>query len=108
MGIFRTYTRRGLTEKNGITDYKQQLRKQVKTKVIAHYGGKCECCGEREHDFLTIDHKNMTGMEHRRQVKAAKDIIFLIEKQNCPPEYRILCFNCNWATRRGTTCPHQR
>jgi hypothetical protein len=38
----------------------------IREDVIAAYGGRCACCGEFERDFLTLDHVNNDGAEHRR------------------------------------------
>lgn len=43
-------------------------RKKLRTDVIAIYGGKCYCCGEEEASFLTLDHTNGNGAEHRRAI----------------------------------------
>ena len=34
-------------------------------RVLDHYGRACSCCGETEPAFLTIDHVNNDGAEHR-------------------------------------------
>lgn len=82
--------------------YGQALR----SAVIEGYGGQCACCGEREFDFLTLDHIHGGGNQHRKKRKS-HGIYLDVINANFPPEYRILCFNCNFATRLGRTCPHQ-
>lgn len=68
------------------------------------YGNKCECCGETETIFLTIDHIN--GQAGKKRDSAAQAYAKAIKKYN-PNEYRILCHNCNHAVRFGI-CPHQK
>lgn len=70
-----------------------------KETVIKHYGGECECCGETDHDILTVDHINGDGAEHRKEVPASQIHSWLI-KNNFPPGFRLLCFNCNHKSRR--------
>src|SRR5579862_852097 len=43
---------------------KENYRK-LKQEVLRAYGGKCECCGEAHLEFLTLDHINGDGFEHR-------------------------------------------
>lgn len=81
----------------------------AKSKVIEAYGGKCECCSETHIEFLSIDHPNGDGQTDRK-VRGGWGYVFYraLIREDFPPGYRILCMNCNWATRHGKTCPHQR
>jgi len=80
-------------------------------RVIEHYGHRCMCCGEGALAFLTMDHVNEGGNEHRRSMtksgKIAGSTVFYkwIEKNNYPPEFQVLCHNCNFAKSHGG-CPH--
>src|ERR1041385_1812716 len=44
--------------------YRQRLKQQV----LAHYGTRCVCCGERNPRLLTLDHIQDDGAAHRRTV----------------------------------------
>jgi hypothetical protein len=79
---------------------------KIKTKIFDHYGYKCSCCGETEPRFLSIEHKNLDGAEHRRN-KRTNGVYFDIIKANYPDSYEILCMNCNWSQRYGEPCPHK-
>jgi hypothetical protein len=75
----------------------QELRK----KVVAGYGGQCACCGEERIRFLNVDHIN--GKDGRRGSKLLRFII----RHNFPPQYHVLCFNCNLGRKlNGGICPH--
>lgn len=81
-----------------------------KLKIAAYnaYGGfKCACCGETEEAFLSLDHINNDGAEHRRVVDRRK--IYKWMAQGCyPPGFQVLCMNCNFGkARNGGVCPHQ-
>ena len=78
-----------------------------KRRVYEAYGGfKCACCGETEEAFLSIDHVNNDGAEHRRQVDR-RGLYKWLEKQGFPPGYQVLCMNCNFGkARSGGVCPH--
>jgi hypothetical protein len=76
--------------------------------MLAAYGGVCACCGEDREPFLTLDHSNRDGAEHRRSVGGSNSILVDLRNRGWPKDgYRILCMNCNWATRYGKECPHQ-
>jgi len=72
--------------------------------VLKHYGGKCECCGEIETMFLTVDHINGGGKEHRKKVG---NLQVWLANQGFPDGFRLLCYNCNSGrSRNGGICPH--
>lgn len=77
--------------------------------VLEAYGGKCVCCGESERKFLAIDHKYGNGSQHRFSVGGNKKspIIRWLIKNNFPPEFQILCHNCNMAKAFYGICPHE-
>src|SRR3954447_13942631 len=49
--------------------YKRQYNRQRRLRVLAMYGGKCECCGTAHHEFLCVDHINNDGAAERRVLK---------------------------------------
>lgn len=77
--------------------------------TICHYGGVCQCCGEDRLNFLTIDHINGGGTQHRQKLKTTAGNSFYrwLRKQGYPEGYRVLCFNCNCAIGLHGQCPHQ-
>lgn len=80
---------------------------KLKTEVFNYYGAKCACCGETEPVFLTIDHVNDDGAEHRREI--GRGYLYRWLRQNGYPEgFQTLCWNCQWGKRAGNgVCPHQ-
>ncbi len=99
-----------------ILEYRRLHNKTYNTRlrdeVIAAYGGKCACCGEAEREFLCLDHIGNWGGKHRKAEgwKAKGKALFLrLKNQGFPKDkWRLLCMNCNQATRYGDECPHQR
>lgn len=84
-----------------------QRKKAIRAEVLAHYGGRCACCGETEPLFLTIDHMTMNGGEHRRQIKRF-DIAYWLWLNDYPDGFQVLCFNCNSGRYlNGGRCPHE-
>jgi predicted restriction endonuclease len=80
---------------------------KLRLEVLNHYGARCACCGESEIRFLTIDHVNNDGSEHRKTVKT-NAIYRWIKKNGYPRTLQVLCHNCNWGKRvNNGVCPHE-
>ena len=81
-----------------------------KEPVYQAYGGyRCNCCGQEGEKFLTIDHVNNDGTEHRKEIgKSSWHLFKWLTRNNFPPGFQVLCWNCNMGKRvnRGT-CPHK-
>lgn len=78
-------------------------------KILDHYGRRCNCpgCLETNVKFLTIDHVNNNGSEHRKSITGQtlgiyRDII----NRGFPDDFQIMCHNCNWGKARYGKCPH--
>ena len=89
-----------------------KANKKIKLLVLQHYGGKipnCACCNEMEQGFLTIDHTNNNGAEHRKEIKRGGGVAFYywLKLNNFPKGYQVLCFNCNLAKALYGKCPHK-
>lgn len=78
----------------------------VRQKAFEGYGAKCQCCGEHRFEFLAIDHVNGGGRKER-ETMSTRQIAKKIIDNNFPPEYRVLCHNCNQALGWYGYCPHQ-
>jgi hypothetical protein len=93
--------------------HKEEIKQKVKIKglelktiIINHYGGCCACCGEKQLEFLAIDHVDQSGAKHRRKVGSGHRFYNWLKKNNYPLGFRVLCFNCNWALGIYGYCPH--
>jgi len=94
---------------------KAKTRMELKLAVIKAYGGKCACCREKDHRFLTVDHKNGVGYRRRgsngkcRRANGTTGIwAWLVANRFPNKDYQILCFNCNSGTYiNGGICPHK-
>ncbi|MDG6898112.1 MAG: hypothetical protein JRN24_00095 [Nitrososphaerota archaeon] len=79
----------------------KKTNRELRAKVIAGYGNRCICCGESRLKFLNVDH--VDGNDGRRGAYLLRYII----RHNFPPQYRVLCFNCNLGREmNGGICPH--
>lgn len=87
--------------------YAARERAQRKVEFLEAYGGRCACCGEPDHRFLTLDHIQNDGNVHREAYKCHQ-IYALAKKEGYPlGRYQILCFNCNSGRAcNGGVCPH--
>lgn len=85
---------------------------KIKKEILNEYGGcRCVCCNENNFEFLTIDHKNEDGNEHRKKLKEQGYITiykYLVDN-NYPDKdkYQVLCMNCNAAKGLWGICPHE-
>ena len=103
-------SRKSAKEYSATHDRKPAWRKKSrvrKTRIISEYGGRCCCCGDTHFEFLTIDHINGGGLQHRREIGRGNFYNWL--KQNGYPKsgFRLLCMNCNFAVGHYGACPHQ-
>lgn len=87
--------------------YMRSYHRKQRERVIAHYGAKCACCGETTWEFLSIDHMNGGGTQHKKEIGAGRLVEWVI-RNNFPTEIQILCHNCNQAKGFYGVCPHQR
>lgn len=85
------------------------IRDARKKLVIERYGGKCVCCGEHFIELLTIDHIVKIGSKKRKEIGDWGGNFYLkIIRLNFPPDYRCLCWSCNWSFGCYGYCPHQQ
>lgn len=87
--------------------------KAINTRLLnvihEHYGARCNCCGETEPRFLTIDHVNNDGNIDRLKRKASYQVYKQIIDDGFPDRFQLLCWNCNCGrARNGGVCPHQQ
>ena len=81
-------------------------REKIKRIIREHYGNKCACCGENNPLYLTLDHIDGGGREHRKLDKTANDLWMWVYKKDFPNGYRLLCYNCNLSIGFFEYCPH--
>lgn len=89
---------------------RKKLDLSIKLQILEAYGNQCVCCGEKEIDFLAIDHIDNDGNKDRQPGRAGGGISFyrVIIKRGFPSNLQILCHNCNWSkhVHKGK-CIHQ-
>jgi len=81
----------------------------LKTRRLVYdaYGNKCVCCGESEEKFLSLDHINRDGQQHRKTAGNSTQYYRTIIKEGFPDTMQLLCFNCHMAKDFRGGCPHQ-
>lgn len=96
-------------ETHNVTSYDAASRARAKSECIEAYGGKCACCGETEPMFMTLDHVNGGGKQHRKETFGQKggNMWAWARRNGYPDMLRLLCFNCNFAEHWGG-CPHKK
>lgn len=85
---------------------------RCRAQVFEAYGGyKCNCCGENERMFLSIDHINNDGAVERKSGKyngGGSAFYNWLRKNGFPQGYQVLCMNCQFGKHKnGGVCPHQ-
>lgn len=93
-------------------EYWQKLRHEA---MMAYGGYRCKCCGETEPTFLSLDHINNDGAEHRRSLGyaqngkgASSQIWKWLRDHGYPKGFQVLCMNCNHSkARNGGVCAHK-
>ena len=88
---------------------RKDFRENLRTKVFNILGNKCECCGCSEKRFLNVDH--IIPIKYKVAGKAIN--FFTVYREvteliNAREKYRLLCSNCNQATRLFKSCPHNK
>jgi len=85
-------------------------RDNIRSEMIAAYGGKCACCGELNPRFLTLDHINGGGNTERVGLGwSGSSIANHLKRKGWPQAgYQLLCFNCNCGRAYNNgICPHK-
>lgn len=73
---------------------KRNYQINLKLKAYQQYGNACNICGCNKLEFLTIDHINNDGAQHRKNIY---NIYSWLKINNYPTNnYQLLCFNCNY------------
>lgn len=85
-------------------DYTRRIRKET----LAHYGGKCFCCGEERYEFLGFDHVNGGGTKHRKEIGGGgTKLVLWLRRNGYPKGFRVACHNCNQSLGLYGYCPHK-
>lgn len=91
----------------------RKYRKALRLAALFAYGGLvCACCGEKEVNFLTLDHINNDGATDRLKIAGRRNAAGThtykwLKARNYPPGYQVLCMNCNFGKRMNKgVCPH--
>jgi len=108
-------------EKEKGRKYQTTKNRESKLRVFQHYSKlhngsdvpRCACCGVVDMEFLTLDHIDKNGREHRAEVEAqgfakGAGMYLWIEKNGYPEGFRVLCWNCNCSRGIHGYCPHEQ
>jgi hypothetical protein len=92
--------------------YQKKYKQKLRHDVLVHYSGglpTCSCCGEKHEEFLSIDHINNDGADHRRMIGGRNTIYRWLTNNDFPPGFQVLCMNCNFAKGHNSGgCPHKK
>ncbi len=90
------------------------LLKKTRDVVYTHYCGSenwyCMCpkCNVVGTKFLSVDHINNDGKDHRKEIgKTSYRLYKYIIENNFPNDFQVFCMNCNWGKNINKgICPH--
>lgn len=95
-------------ESNNLSVRLRRIRE--KKDVFSHYcrgTPHCLCCGNSTFEFLSIDHINNNGSQHRKEIKQVS--IYKWSIDNAYPDFlTVLCYSCNQAKGFYGVCPHKK
>lgn len=85
-----------------------QRSRAIRDATYLALGGACACCGETTKEFLSVDHVQQDGAEHRRQLdNQTSRLHYELRRLGYPKDrFRLLCMNCNCSLGRYGYCPH--
>lgn len=106
-------------QKNKDTERIKKNKRRLKTRndVLKLYGGnppQCICCGEKNIEFLTIDHIKGGGTKESKSFGGSYQMyrhikkLFLKDRERALKTYRVLCYNCNCSIGHYGYCPHKK
>lgn len=100
--------RRWIINLDKVNAYQRNYRQKLRTEMISAYGGKCTCCSESIYEFLTLEHLNNDGSQHRKNTSKDLGCLLDLKKRGWPKDgYTVLCMNCNFAKKYKRGCPHR-
>jgi len=79
----------------------------MKLAFLRAFNFKCSCCGETNPYFLTLDHVNNDGAEHRRKLANVAILYKARREKYDRAKWDCLCMNCNFAKGHYGECPHK-
>lgn len=89
----------------------REHRIRLRLKALERYGQVCFCCGEYRVLFLSIDHVNGNGNQHRREVSCklgGYPFLRWLANNDWPDGFRTACHNCNQGMSiNNGVCPHE-
>lgn len=87
--------------------FSARQRARLKFEMLQEFDFKCQCCGERHPDLLSLHH--VTGKGRELGNRASMKEHWFAKKHGWNKEhFGVLCYNCNCARQYFGTCPHER
>lgn len=87
----------------------RKRNRSIKIEALQRYGGKCFCCSEFIVQFLSLDHIEGNGNQHREMTGTVGGVQFYrwLKRHGWPEGFQVSCHNCNLGRHiNGGICPH--
>lgn len=95
---------------SGLPSHSTVAARRLRLEVLSHYSDgtmACDCCGDDHVEFLSLDHIDGGGNQHRKELGSNQEVYRQLRQVGYPPGYRVLCHNCNSAIGFYGYCPHE-
>jgi len=89
-----------------VHEYHKKYLRNFRRLALEKYGNECECCKERQLEFLAFDHINGEGKKDRS--RCSLTFYRKLVKEEKKKNIRILCHNCNSSIAYYGYCPHKK
>lgn len=88
----------------------QRYYRKIRLRALHHYSSgtpQCACCKETRLEFLSLDHIDGGGTQHRKTLGRGGTSFYLwLYRMNYPIGFRVLCYNCHFSMNYYGYCPH--
>lgn len=113
----RKYASRNSAWRKNNRERLREFRHALTVEMVTAYGGECQCpgCDETNPMFLTLEHRDGSGKEHRERQSNTHQLLLELKRLGWPKDrYTLLCYNCNCGSIRNYykygyyLCPHDK
>lgn len=93
------------SNREAVLEKSREYRQSIQDALFELLGNECALCGEKEREFLTVDHLSVDGREHRKMGSIGWKRAILTGRFS-PSDFRILCHSCNNSSYRKNPIHH--
>lgn len=85
----------------------REYNAKIKGEALEAYGKICQCCGEGDPQFLSLDHiDGWAGKTLPEGPRGGATLYAWLRVRGYPKGFQVLCHNCNQSKRDRPACRH--